>query len=318
MRTLIIPCAGKTQLNNMPKYLAKHPDGKILVKKSIEGLALDIFDRIIVTILEKDVIEFDAENIIKNSFSDFKNFEILVLKEETAGPADTIYETIKRAGVKDAVVIKDSDNFIKVDNINYNNFAAGLDLNEWDKDIHNLRNKSFLILNEQKQILDIFEKQFKSDVISLGMYGFASADDFVFAYERLKHSAYPINKLYVSHVISYLIGYSKKIFRYVPCDEYENWGDGFVWNEVNKAYATYFINLDAFNLNDDLVNKLQRLQHKGAKLIGFTSYDELQKANFESFFDQQNIKFLSIICDCSFSNIKTIIETNEQLDSLSF
>ena len=35
------------------------------------------------------------------------------------------------------------------------------------------------------------------------------AEDFIKAYEKLNDASYPISSLYVSHIISYLIGYSR-------------------------------------------------------------------------------------------------------------
>ena len=56
-------------------------------------------------------------------------------------------------------MVKDVDNYLKIKNVPHGNFVAGLDLNTWERDVHNLRNKSFLILNEQGNLLDIIEKK---------------------------------------------------------------------------------------------------------------------------------------------------------------
>ena len=51
MKTLIIPCCGKSKINDIPKYLNKHPKGELIIRKCIEGLKNVSFNRIIVTIL---------------------------------------------------------------------------------------------------------------------------------------------------------------------------------------------------------------------------------------------------------------------------
>lgn len=317
MKTLIIPCAGGGLINGRPKYLSKHPDGTLLVRKCMQGIPEEIFNRIVITILKKDE-EYGAEELIKEAYCDVENVDVVILPEETSGPAETIYQTIRIANISGEIVIKDSDNFLQVEQIKHGNFAAGLDLNEWNKDVHNLRNKSFLVLNEQKQILDVYEKQFKSDVISLGLYGFAEVSDFVFAYERLNDQSYPIKKLYVSHIISYLIGYSQKVFHYIPCLEYENWGNEKVWKDVQKDYGTYFVDLDSIVLDKNNIELLKELQLRGATFVGFTAQDINKKQDYINLFNDYCIQFIDIVCNCSYSNIKMILNTSKQLEEIVY
>lgn len=53
------------------------------------------------------------------------------------------------------------------------------------EDVPRLKDKSFIVLNEQSRIIDIAEKQLKSGIISLGLYGFADVGDFLDAYAAL-------------------------------------------------------------------------------------------------------------------------------------
>ena len=41
-------------------------------------------------------------------------------------------------------MVKDVDNYLKTEEVPQGNFVAGSYLNTWERDIHNLRNKSFL------------------------------------------------------------------------------------------------------------------------------------------------------------------------------
>lgn len=318
MRNLIIPCAGRGLLNGVPKYLTRHPDGKLLVRKCIEGLPGGVFDRILVAILKKDIEIYEADSVVKKAFLDMPEVEVIVLPEETAGPVETIYQTICIGNIVGTIVIKDSDNYLQVAEIKYRNFVAGLDLNEWQRDVHNLRNKSFLILNEQKQILDVFEKKFKSDVISVGLYGFADVEDFVLAYEKLNDPSYPIKKLYVSHIISYLIGYSQKVFHYIPCLDYENWGNEKVWNHVQKEYATYFIDLDRLKIDEKILKYMEQLQSRGATFIGFTAGSDEKKAEIFQVVEASGVRFKEIVFGCSYSNVKVILDSETQLTSISY
>lgn len=263
MRTLIVPCCGRRMIDDRPQYMARHPQGKLLLEKCIEGIKPEQFDRVLIAVLSEDKVK----DSILAEMGEHYPVEVIELDKPTNGPADTIYETILRANVTGSVVVKDVDNYVAVDVVPDGNFVAGLDLNTWEHDIHNLRNKSFLIINEQKNILDVIEKQFRSDVICLGLYGFKSAERFCKAYRRLNTTDYPINRLYLSHVISYLIGYYDKVFRYIEATAYENWGNQLDWQRMQSKYATYFVDLDAVQ---DL-DALKQLAETGATVIGFTA-----------------------------------------------
>ncbi len=316
MKTLIVPCVGRSMLNSKPKYLARHPKGKLLFEKCIEGLPLETFDRIIFSILSEDANSYQSAEIITETLN--LPVEIIMFDSETSGPAETIYETIKRANVEGSVIVKDSDNFLKVKSLDFRNFVAGLDLNEWKKDIHQLRNKSFLVINEQKQILDIFEKQFKSDVISLGLYGFSDASDFILAYEKLNDVSYPIQKLYVSHIISYLIGCVERVFKYLPCIEYENWGNEKVWRDVQKTQATYFVDIDNICKDENGLEGLANLYKNGAVLVGFTVMKKEYCINFNKQVASYGFKFHDIIYGVTYSDVKCVINDLDTLNHVRY
>ncbi len=317
MKTLIVPCVGSSFINDKPKYLAYHPDGKILVQKCIEGIPVNSFNRIIFSIVKKDVDMYSADCVIIDALKDLP-VEVIALPKETTGPAETVYQTIQKAQVHGSIVVKDYDNFLRVDNLEYRNFVAGLDLNEWNQDVHHLRNKSFLILNEQKQILDVFEKQIKSDVICLGLYGFADVMDYVLAYEKLNDNSYPIKKLYVSHIISYLIGYSQRVFRYVPCTEYENWGNDIVWAGVQNAYATYFVDLDNVKDNINCLKKMSALYKRGAKFVGFTVQGGECKETLTDEALKYGFSYMDIVCNISYSCVKRVIKNPDDFTTVEF
>ena len=43
MSTLIVPCMGRKLANGIPQYLNRHPNGKLLIERSIEGVYTDRF-----------------------------------------------------------------------------------------------------------------------------------------------------------------------------------------------------------------------------------------------------------------------------------
>ena len=315
MRTLIVPCIGRKIINDIPQYLNRHPNGKLLLERSFEGIYNDDYNRILIVILKSDEENYNVKSILENELSQYP-IKVVTLENMTSGPAETVYKAVKKANISGSIVVKDVDNYLRTQDTPQGNFVAGLDLNIWERDVHNLRNKSFLIVNEQGNILDIIEKQVRSDVICLGLYGFKNVHDFITAYERLNNSGYPITKLYISHIISYLIGYSNRVFRYISSVEYENWGDERLWNEMQRDYALYFVDLDAILidgiLTDSDMSKLIALQNRGAKFIGFT----VKNSKYEfSALSNAGIKVLKIVYDCPYSECKEIISFSSDLDN---
>lgn len=318
MSTLIVPCMGRKMVNGIPQYLNRHPNGKRLIERSIEGIYTDQYKRVLIVLLAEDEEKYHAKLIISNEVKGYP-IEIIALDEMTSGPAETVYKAIIKANVTGEVVVKDADNYLKIKEIPQGNFVAGLDLNIWERDIHNLRNKSFLIVNEQGNLLDIIEKQVRSDVICLGLYGFKKAEDFVKAFEHLNDANYPITKLYVSHVISYLIGYLGRVFHYVSSREYENWGDERHWKDMQRDYTLYFIDLDNILgtdgiLTDDNKNKLTTLQKRGASFVGYTVANENYKIAALKVLEEAGLCFIKIVYGCPYSENKEIIASEEELE----
>lgn len=318
MSTLIVPCMGRKQSGGIPQYLNRHPNGKLLIEHSIDGIFSKNYDRILIVIPEEDVKKYCADTVIKKELQKY-GVEILTLKNMTSGPAETVYTAIQKANITGSVVIKDADNYIKINNAPTGNFVAGLNLNTWERDIHNLRDKSFLILNEQGNLLDIIEKKVCSDVICLGLYGFNKAEDFVEAYKRLNDVSYPISKLYVSHIISYLIGYSGRVFRYIAASEYESWGDERLWKDMQKDYTLFFIDLDNILARDGTLSQqnksnLSVLQKRGAAFIGYTVENEEYKISVLKLLRNEGLKFIKIIYGCPHSENKEIIASQEALE----
>ncbi len=275
MRTLIIPCAGGRTIDGVPAYIKRHPDGKFLLSKCMEGLDLSRIRDILVVIPENEERQFSVTEQIRREPGLGDRVKVQVLSRATMGAAETVYMAIKATGLTGSVLIKDCNNTIHIDGMPDGNFVAGLDLAAYKRDIHNLRYMSFLILNEQKQILDIVEKQIRAECICVGLYGFKDTRDFMFAYERLSDASYGIRQLYISHVISYLIGYQGRLFHYLAVDRYEDWRDEKSWLDIQNQYGNYFLSLDSIlpdvcNI-DKFAGAVNQLVSNGARVYALTS-----------------------------------------------
>ena len=90
-------------------------------------------------------------------------------------------------------------------------------------------------------------------------------------------------RLYVSHVISYLIGYSGRVFHYIPSLEYARIGEmsdcGKICSEIMRCILSIWIIFfdSTGTLSRQNREKLSVLQSRGASYIGYTVEDEAYK-----------------------------------------
>ena len=316
MKTLIVPCAGGRIIDSRPIFLNRHPDGELLAIKAVLGVIPQNYDRIVYTVLKETDTKYNAKNEILEANHGRFPIEVLLLDTKTKGPAETVYETIKQANIDGEFAVRDSHAYISIDKELEGNYIAGLNLTKYEKPIEHLRGKSFIVLNEQGQTLDVVEKHFCSDVISVGLYGFKKTTDFLMAYEHLNDPNYPIDKLFVSHIISYLIGYKRRVFHSVLVTEFEDWASKTSWQRVQKNYSTCFLDLDnicncEFPLEGGLLKALIQLSNAGVRFVPFTTKES--DLGMGKYLLQQGINVLSIVCNCSTSKIKTLACSEEDV-----
>lgn len=237
MRTLIVLCAGRHMQADLPLYLNRHPDGEFLAHKLLKNIYPESYERIIFTISREDCEKYGACEKLKTALGGVFPIEIFSLGVSTSGPAESAYRTVKAMNISGEITIRDSTSAFCLEKSVQGNFVAGLDLSRYAREIYRVRTKSFIITNEQDQILDIVEKSFRSDTISTGLYGFADVEDFVMAYERLSDAHHPVEHLYVSNIISYLIGYRQMIFSFAEVTDYEDWKDPDEWNRLREQHG---------------------------------------------------------------------------------
>lgn len=308
MNTLIIPCAGKSSRfpNMKPKYMLTHPDGKLMIEKSMEKINVDVFDRIIITIVKPHDEKYEAKLIMEQVFENNPKIEICMLDDFTSSASETVYLTLKKMNVEGAFVIKDSDNRVEVNfNKQIKNSIVGYNLHE-HPDITNIPGKSFLIVNEQGIIHDIIEKQVVSNIICLGVYCFENALDFINAYDEMLTKKIS-GEMYISHVISYMLASNNYVFSSILALSYDDWGTLSEWKEVQKRHRTYFIDVDGvlmkncgkygkrnwYNNTETLpenMETIRKLQDDGAQIVITTSRPEEFRANLEKILNENGIK----------------------------
>ncbi len=313
MNTLIVPCAGKSSHfpNMKPKWMLTHPDGNLMIQKSLSGLNLEIFDRIVITIVKPHCDEYDAHIILGQAFENNKKVELCILDDFTKSASETIYLTLKKMNIEGHFVIKDSDNYVKTelpDKIK--NYVIGCNLNDYPE-ISNVFAKSFLILNEQNMIQDIIEKKVVSNIISVGVYAFENAEVFKNTYLELIGKNIQ-GELFISHIISYLLSKHNIIFEALMAEGYEDWGTIKEWQKVQEKHRTYFIDLDGViykncgkygktNWSNNTVflenniEKIKELQSKGGQIIITTSRSEEYRNELEKTLKEIGIEYSAIL-----------------------
>ncbi len=330
MSTLIIPCAGKSSRfpGMKPKWMLRYPDGKIMVEKAVEGLDTDAYERIIVTIVKEHAEKYNADIILNKIFKEKigKKFQLCILDEFTTCQAETILKTLDIMNVQGAFAVKDSDNYIKVDVNNNNSFVVGLNINRFTREIARLNQKSFLIVNEQGIITDIIEKRIKSECVCVGMYGFESGELFHDAYNHLRDVSSDRYEIYLSHIISYIIGMKKEVYQCVYAEDYEDWGTIKDWNIVLDEKQTYLINMDnllfeipelpyleqlVLNPIGGNIEMIKAKSDNGAQIIILTSMPDRFKSDIEKALIGQGIKAYRIVTGCYLSH-KTLMEMSDR------
>ncbi len=320
---MIIPAAGKSSRFNpgKPKWLRTHPNGELMVEHSInsflnkDDIKINIF---IITLKEID-IEFKVLETLGSSKIEFK--EIILLKNPTSSPVETIYKGIKKSKHIDLALpclLKDSDNFVEIEfnkNTLKSNFTVGCDLNVFD--VSNIKNKSFLIYNDLNKVTDFIEKSVVSDTISVGTHFILNTIEFIYNIEKLLKLNID-EELYVSHVIADMI-LDNVQFNVVLANNYIDFGTQNEWDAIFKKHTTYFIDFDGtlvynkgkygennwFKKNDKPIKNnlllVSELQKNGGTIIITTSRCSSLKKYITDFLKEYNIFPKDIICNLNHS-----------------
>jgi len=223
---IIVPAAGlSTRFPNMrPKFILTDFSGKLMLERAIESFLGKY--KITVGILQEHDAEFGIHDCFKTQFGD--NVNLVVLKDRTNGPADTVYQIIKQSNISgnQEILVKDCDSFFD-HTVTSGNYVCISKISEHVV-LKRLSAKSFIVSNDQGIITNIIEKQVVSDKFCVGGYKFESAKLFCDVFEKLKNKN--IGEIFVSHVIEDCL-YNNAIFtekcvtNYVDVGTAEDWVD---------------------------------------------------------------------------------------------
>ena len=217
--SLIVPAAADTDDDSLPYVFNLNEKGIMLCVDAIMGLNIDIFDDIYFTILRKHVDKFSIDEMLKLQFRRFglENVHIVVLDTPTISQTETLYRTIKQAGIEGGIFIKDADGYYKAE-IKCENTVAIFQLEQME--IVDPQHKSYVSVDDMYYITNMIEKRIISHSFNAGGSCFVNSELFCNYYEKLKVKS---QKVYVSHII-YQMLLDRYQFRPVEVYNYVDWG----------------------------------------------------------------------------------------------
>jgi len=228
--SLIVPMinTSKKYENSVPiEFQYDNNSGKINCVKSIEGLNLDytnIFKKIYFVILSDHENKYHVSDkiILSIKNSNLKDIECIFsfLNYPTTSQADTIYTVIKKYNIEDPIFIKDADNMCILDSDIKKNSVLVYPLE--NTPIVDPQHKSYVAIDDQNFVVNIIEKKVVSNLFNCGGYSFASALDFIEAYEHVLEFEDIFSHMYISHIIYWLILNKKLKFRPIEAIGYED------------------------------------------------------------------------------------------------
>jgi len=234
---IIMPAAGlSTRFPKMrPKYTLTDFSGKMMFEKSLEPF-IGLYP-ITIGLLKEHNDKYHTSTFIEQEYGD--KIKVVILEERTLGPADTVYQIIKKANLKDEeILIKDCDSFFQHE-YQEGNYVCVSSIKSHEV-LKRLASKSFVISNNQGIITSIIEKQVVSDKFCVGGYKFESAKMFTSTFKKLKKAH--VTEIFVSHIIEECLN-SNNIFKESIVSDYADVGTAEEWFEYNDK-AVIFCDID--------------------------------------------------------------------------
>jgi hypothetical protein len=238
---LIIPAAGRSSRfpNMRPKWMLTHPNGNLMVAEAIRGLNLDDFDKIHLVYLREHEEQFRVGAGLREQFAELNladKLNLIELPQPTAHQPETIARAIELGDIEGPICIKDTDNYFTA-KAQAGNFVSFYDLAKMSE--VNPGNKSYLKFEENGFVTQIAEKNIISRFFCTGLYGFASATEYLHYYRPLASEP----NLYLSHLIFKML-LEDCTFHALPVGDYLDWGTVRDWSRFKSEYLCIMTDLD--------------------------------------------------------------------------
>jgi len=216
---IIVPAAGLSSRfpTLEPKFLLEDSNGHIMLYRSVQPYLKKY--KVTVGILQAHEEKFNVSKILQKKDD---NINIVFLPNLTRGPAETVFEIIKRSRIEDEILVKDCDNFFN-SNYEQGNLVYISQLQKHS----NLREKeySYLRTNKNNQVEKIVEKEIISDYFCVGGYKFESSLKYCYYFENFVSNG---AEIYLSHIIQYMI-YQGEYFKTSMVRNFLDFGTYDIW-----------------------------------------------------------------------------------------
>lgn len=239
---VIVACAGSSSRfpNMAPKWMLPDYDGQPMIRHAVAGLNVPV-DDLIVTILREHEERFDASAGLARAFG--PRLTTVIIDQPTKSQSETVAETLRRTGLNEPFLVKDSDNYFELTGLDHpSNYVSVASLNDFDH--INARNKSYVQIDQDDLIVNMREKQVISDLFSVGGYFFRSPVEFLAAYEELSGVSSG-NELYLSNVIGFMI-LNGHAFTARRVARYQDWGTIHEWRGKLEQRRVFMVSIDGF------------------------------------------------------------------------
>ncbi len=233
---LLIPCGGlyKRYPPGMPKYIRPLNDMLPIIVhslKNVQGLAKNIY----FAVRKADEDEWNVSKIIKT----YIPANILILKKDTKGPADTIDQMIKHFNIKDKFLIHDCDCSWSPVDTEWNKKQNAISIAWRETAVGDRSSKSWIVFKKDSdEICWIEEKKTPTDWYCCGGYLFSNPQKFSLIYNLLSNQNKENKEIYCSHIIQQMIK-DGEIFHGIKCDKLDDWGTWekyILWKKQKKLY----------------------------------------------------------------------------------
>jgi hypothetical protein len=276
---VIIPAAGlSTRFPNMrPKYSLVDYSGNLMIESSFKPYLLN--SNITIGLNKQNEKKYSIINYLKKKYK--KKIKFVVLNKLTKGPADTVFQILKKTKINSSkeILIKDCDTFFNQDDTKGNVISVA-DIKDFNI-LKNLKGKSFVKINKENIVIDIIEKKIVSDLFCCGGYKFKNKGEFMTAYNKIKKIV--SGEIFVSHVIQQMIN-DDKIFTFTKAKNYTDVGTFDEWHNYNQK-PVVFCDIDGTiirsqkkdqyktkpKLLKNNIKKIKELVSRGSQIIFVTS-----------------------------------------------
>jgi hypothetical protein len=308
---IVIPAVGEStwRANSRPEWLQTFPNGKLMMSESLQGISLESFSSVVVTVSASHVDQFSNEKVltdyVKKNISNKATLHIL--ESVTHNSVETVAKTISDLGLRGSLMVKDVDCCFNLESLSIGNFVCFSDLNNCGP--VDPSTKSYIELDSTGSISNIVEKRVVSNLFCSGGYGFESITDYMDVASELLENGGP-QRLYQSDII-YSMLLNGVLFKPLAVFGFVDWSTRKQFLDEKNNYMTIFIDFDgcivenssAFARNpwtmspiESNIKQLQELvRQKNLQVIITTSRPDSERSRIESFMQSFGIDCQAIL-----------------------